>query len=331
VEFCELFEIRDRRTGKIYVIASGHDKFLRNEEDLLQIDGLPFVSFSFTPSARSFWTTPDSFYLLPYQAEHADISRISSLQRRASVLKFLYQEGALDEAEFAKLLSAEPMVGVKVKQGVNFQEAVMPFTAPNNNQQLYNDAEFVRRNARETVGFSRNQLGEYEQTGRRTATEALAVREASSVRMSRRQAAVKDAYVDIITKVNKMVFEFWKGPRWTEVVGVEGAQWIEFSGEELKGDYTYDVQFVPGSTMDQNARKQEALNLYAIMSQDPSVDSTKLRQMLVNAYNDPEFSGLFGGLQNAAVSLPMQEMQQGGRKTAPNKQIQAQNTLPALP
>jgi len=330
-EYTELFEIHDRRTGKIYVIASGHSKFLRNDEDLLQIKGkLPFVELRFVPNARTFWTTPDSFYLKPYQAETADISRIASIQRRASVLKFLYHAGTIDEAEMLKLLSLDPAVGVKVQAGTPLNEAVLPFTAANNNQFLYGDAEYVRRNARESVGFSRNQLGEFEHSGRRTATEAMVVNDAANQRMSRRQLIVHGTYIDIIKQINNIIFEFWKTPRWTEVVGVEGAQWIEYTGDQLKGDYLYDVDFAPENTMNRDARKMEALNMYATLSQDPSVDQMKLRQYLTNAYNDPEFTGLFGAQGNASVSVPMSSMQGGRRNAAAPSQVQTSNAMPTM-
>lgn len=96
----ELYEIHDRKTGKIKVIARGHDKFLRNENNALQIDNvLPFTSMTFTPTTRAFWTTPDVFYLYHVQNELSDVARQRTKQRRISTLKFLYNEDVISEAE----------------------------------------------------------------------------------------------------------------------------------------------------------------------------------------------------------------------------------------
>ncbi|MHA2265601.1 MAG: hypothetical protein ACXAEN_24685, partial [Candidatus Thorarchaeota archaeon] len=70
VEFIELYEIHDKRTKEILVIAPGHPSFLRQEINALQIDNkLPFASISFTPKSRSFWTTSDAYYLQAIQME----------------------------------------------------------------------------------------------------------------------------------------------------------------------------------------------------------------------------------------------------------------------
>lgn len=299
VHFCELWEIHDRRTGKIYVIATGHSKFLRNEADLMQLDGgLPFVDFGFIKAARTFWTTPLAYYLKPNQAELADITHIASLQRRISVLKFLYGEDALEDGELDKILSPRVGVGAKVKGGIPLKDAIAILTAPNNNPMLYNDAEFVRKNARETVGFSRNQAGEYEQTGRRTAHEAQIVKEAADLRISRKGKVIKRVYEESIRKINQIIFEFWKTNKWTEVAGPNGAAWISYVGNNLRGDYAYETQFSPASMDSLAERKQMALQMYAALSQDKTIDQVKLRIFLVNAFNDREFADLFGGIEN---------------------------------
>lgn len=319
-DYCELWEIHDRRTRKIIVIATGHKSFLRNEEDLMQLNDLPFISFSFVPAARTFWTTPDSTYLKPFQAELSDIFHQASKQRRLSILKFLYGKGVIEKAELNKILSPDVGVGAGVNAGHDLKEAILPLTMPNNNPMLYNDAEYVRRSARETIGFSRNQMGEYEQRGRRTATEASIVKQSADTRMSRRQKVIKGVYEDVISKVNAIIFEFWKSARWTEVAGESGAQWIEYVGSQLRGDYAYDISFSPAGMDSKEQRKQIAMQLYSIFSQDPNIDPAKLKTYLVNAFNDREFSDLFGGVENASLQVQMPQVQQGAGGTAPNKE-----------
>ncbi len=312
--YCELWEIHDRRTKRILVIATGHDKFLRDDEDLLQINGgLPFTAFSFVPLARTFWTTPDSFYIKPYQAELCDIVNQASKQRRLAILKFLYLADSFEDGELEKVLSNDVGVGAKVKAGRNIKEVLQPLTMPNNNLQLYQDADYIRRSARETVGFSRNQMGEFEQTGRRTATEAKVVREASGLRMSRRQKIIKEVYEDVIRKVNNVIFTFWKNIRWTEVSGGEGAQWIEYIGSQLKSDYSYNVTFSPAVPETAENRKQFAMQLFTVFSQVPGVNPAELIKYLINAFNDSEIADIFGGIQDMPMQQgqPAQQGQQG--------------------
>lgn len=315
-EFVELWEIHDKRTGKVFVIATGHDKFLRDSVDRLQLKiGLPFVDFRMVPRARTFWVTPDAYLLKHHQAELSDIALQQTKQRRISVLKFLAAEDAMDESERQKVLSADVGVMAIVNSGMPLKEAVMAMTPGNNNQYLSMDAEAERRSAREVLGFSRNQMGEFEASGRRTAREAMLVDKGSGIRMSRRQKIIRDTHIRIMRKLNEIVFAFWTAPKWIEVGPHNSPRWLEYVGEDLKGDYKYDLTFSAEGSMTLASRKQEAMQLYMMLSQDPMVNQPQLREFIKGAFNDVDMDVLFspgGGGENAPVSPQMSQMQQQG-------------------
>lgn len=328
VEYCELWEIHDRRTGRIKVIATGYDKFLRNEEDMLQLPGLPFVDLSFVPNARNFWTTPDGYYLQWHQADLSDIALQTEKNRRLMVLKFLFNEDVITEEEMQRALSADVGVGIKIDpQGGSIRDAIQTISIPNYNQGLYLDAEYVRRAAREVVGFSRNQMGEFESSGRRTATEAMTVREAAGLRMSRRQKIISTCYRRVFEKLNSIIFEYWTAPRWVQVGPEDNPAWYLVRGHELKGDYKYSVSFSVDPAPSLQARRQQALQLYAILGQDPRVNQQKLQEYLKAAFNDPELDSVFQGVGNASLPVQMPGMQQGGGSLQAN---QEQGKLPSV-
>ena len=311
-EYCELYEIHDRRTGRVLVVATGHKRFLRNEPDMLQLDGLPFVEVGFIPGARAFWTTPDAHYLRHSHAELADVSIQSTKQRRLSTLKWLYDSMAIDDDELEKAISANVGPAVRVTSGM-LEAAVKPFTANNNNQMLYMDAAYIRGNAREITGLSRNQMGEYDPKSRISATETAAVQSGSSQRSGRRSRKVGIIYERIMRKVNAIVFKYWKTPRWIEVVGETGLrEWVQYKGPELAGDYTYDVFFSPINVPSLTARQQRGMQLYSVLAQrkDPSL----VDQFLNEAFNDPELREVF---QNAGVSPQVPGMRPGGGTNPP--------------
>lgn len=310
----ELYEIHDRKTGKIKVIARGHDKFLRNENNALQIDNvLPFTSMTFTPTTRAFWTTPDVFYLYHVQNELSDVARQRTKQRRISTLKFLYNEDVISEAELEKILSPDVGAAAKVNAGQRLAEAITKIdNAPN--QLLAQEEELLRANAREQIGFSRNQLGEYT-GGRKTATEVGAVESSSRLRMSRRGVQIKRLYEQSFRVINGIIFSYWTLPRFAEVIGPQsGQQWARINGPAIKGRYAYNVEFVEAGEL--QARKLEALQLYGMLSQDPSIDPTELRNYLSSQVNDPAFERLF----NADVRNAMSQLQQNGGAVQGNRQ-----------
>ena len=307
-EYCELYEIHDRRTGRIKVIVTGHKSFLRDEEDALQIDGQPFISVGFVPRARTLWVTPDSFYLRQAQAELNDISLTASKQRRIACLKFLVARGAMKEEELTKVLSTKVGIAAFVEQGTNLRDAIQ-MIGDHNNASLYQDAEHVRMNAREAVGFSRNQTGQYA-GARTTATEVGVVDRASLQRLSRRQTVLRRTYISVFQKLNQVIFSFWGLPRVESILGPTGAQrWIEFTGPQVKGDYAYELSFSDEIIPSQQERERQALEMYYTLAQDPMVDQVALREFLSNAYNSPSLRTIFGATQNAPIRPQLQGVQ----------------------
>lgn len=302
VEYIEVYEIHDRRTGRIMAIAPEHSSFLRDEVNALQIENvLPFASVSFTPKTRSFWTTSDAYYLQAIQMEISDLAVQRTKIRRLAVLKFLYDKDAISDDELEKLLSPEVGAAAAIQSGGDLAKAVTTLNI-HPDQTLIMEEEHLRRNGREQIGFSRNQLGEFA-GGRRTATEAGIVKQSSDLRMSRRGLAIKRLYEDIMSIVNGIVFKHWTTPRWVDVVGSQNAEtWQKITGPQIKARYSYDVNFTDDQELRQ--RRMESLQLYMALIQDPSVDPVGLRQYISDQFNDPAFTRIF----NADIQNAMQAM-----------------------
>ena len=309
-EYVELWEIHDRMTGMVKVIATGHDKFLRDEVDLTQVNGLPFTEVRLIPRVRSMWVTPDAYYLLPHQAELMDITSQATKQRRIRVAQFLYNESAIEEQEVEKIIQGTVGAGIRVKDGRPMSEVVHNIQH-GNNLDLWMDAEHVRRDANDTIGFSRNQMGAYDTSSRRTASEAQIVDRAAGQRLGRRLMAVSRAGKEIVHKMNGLIQNFWKTDRVAQVLGQNGQeQWIRFQGKDLKGEFDYSVIFSNGQTDTVEARSMRAMQMYAALSQDPNVDPMALRKFLVTQLNDPAVTSIFAGQQNANVQMGMPSLQQ---------------------
>jgi hypothetical protein len=228
----------------------------------------------------------------------------------------MHEEGSIDSDELEKFLSGVIGVTVKYKAGTGQNGppivALNPQTA---NNVLQQEAEAIRRDARETVGFGRNQMGEYEGSGRRTASEAMIVQQNADQRLTRREQIVADGYCELGRKLSKTIFKFWRTPRLTEIIGPDGAaQWQTFTGSQLKGEYQFKIGFSHEPIEGLQARRQAAIGIFQLLSQDPSINQIELRRYLARAFNDPEFNRLFNpgiimqGAQNANLPNAMQQM-----------------------
>ncbi len=299
-DYIELWEIHDRRTGRIYVVVQGHDKFLRRDRNLLQVNNtLPFASIGFTPTTRALWSTPDVHYLLHIQQELSDVAVQRTKQRRIATLKFLYDNDVIDDQEMAKLMSPEVGIAAKIKGGRNLQEAILKLDNVVN-QTLTLEEDHLRQNAREQIGFSRNQLGEFT-GGRKTATEVGAVERSSQLRMSRRGLAMKRLYEDTMNVVNGLIFSLWTLPRYVQVLDeVQARRWQQVSGPGIQGRYRLKATLVDDAA--EQARGFEALQLYGLLSQDPTIDPVALRTYLADEVGDPRFERLFNADIQSAMS-----------------------------
>ncbi len=307
--FNEIWEIHDKMSGRIFVVSRDSDKFLRNGIDALQVNGLPFVSTTLVKHPRTFWGTPQAYYLGQMQATQHDISIQSEKTRRINNLKFLMSKNLMDVDQMNQLISGDVGAIGEVESTQPLREAVIPFPQ-GNSLDFVMQSNANRSDARDAIGFSRNQLGEFDDSSRRTAREATFVNEGSQTRTSRRMGSVIDLYIDTIRKVNSIIFRYWKMPRYMMI----GNEQVKFTGEELEGDYLYDVTLSTKRNVSMAQRKMESLQMMIALSQIPGVNLEAMKQYIMDASGDPAFEALLGGAQKNA--LPTQG-QGGGLPTIP--------------
>ncbi len=311
----ELWEIRDRMSGKVIVVTRDHDKFLRNEFDAIQslIGGLPFVSGTFVQHPRSFWSTPQAYYLGQIQRTQKDIAVQAEKERRIKILKYLYKKGVFDEAELNKALSHHVGIGAEVDIGASqdIRNVLAPINhGPAGTSAL--DSEINKNRAREVIGYSPMDLANFDSpSARRTVGEVQGVQQGAARRSGKRYTMVSNLYVDTIKKVNKIVFGLWKTPRYTLI----GKDFVQFTGEQLKGDYLLDVLLSVKRNLSKSERKIEAFMLLQNFIGLPGVDIPALYQNLVDAAGDPAFENIL-----VAASRGGQNKQQAlgpGKATPP--------------
>ncbi len=307
-EYNIAWEIHDRMSGKVFVVTPDYDEFLRNDPDALLVAGLPFVDIGFVPHPRSFWSTPQAYYLGQIQHIQFDISLQGEKQRRLNAFKLLAREGAMSREELTKLISGDAGTIGFVKTSEPLTNSFMP-VPQGNLLDFILMGDHNRRDAREVIGFGRNQMGEEMQSSRRTAREATFVNQGSERRTGRRFGAISTAYIDLIEKLNKICFSFWKMPRFAMV----GREWVKFSGQELRGDYLYDVSMTTKRNLSKAERKVESLMMMAQLMQIPGVDIASLFKYVQDASSDPAFEKILAPL----VGKGAQPASQGQLPTIP--------------
>lgn len=296
-DIVQLAVIRDKKTRRVIVLAPGSSSnrgmTLYWGQDVLQGNGFPDFSLTFNPDTEYFWGVPDSQILEPYQLEINETRTQTMYHRRLSVIKFLVQKGMIDEGELGKMLSGD--IGAMVQVAGNPNQVFQRMQAGDIPQALFTAYELAWKDVRETVGFSRNQFGEYNsRSGDTTATEANIVQQATEIRVDERRDAVADLMTDIFEGIHNLIFKKWTQQEIVEVVGPGGVPiWVQFSPAMLAAGQ-YNIKIDPDNSLPETkaSREQKALQLYQVLSQNLIIDPLKLTQYLLHEMHGPAFDDL---------------------------------------
>ena len=305
--FNELWEIHDRRALRVLVVCKDSNSFLRDDLDYVAlVAGVPFVTGSYVEHPRCFWCTPLAYYLGQLQATQYDISTQQEKQRRISILKFIAAANFMKPEKLQKLLSGN-VGAVEFAEMAEVKDKIVPVPTGNLlDFTLQTNAN--RQDARSIIGLSRNQAGEFDVGTRRTKGEALLVAMGAQRRESPRVQMVRDLYLETMEKVNRVVFAFWQTPR--SVLTDSG--WKRFTGDEIAGDYLYELSLTAKRDISKAERKTEAIMM--LMHLMPLLQAgapPQIMEYLANAANDPAFEKLIGFTRGGSKGANAPQMPKG--------------------
>lgn len=319
----ELYEVQDRKTGMSFVIAPkcGGEKALYVGPDAMQqimpFSALPLI---FNENDNCFWGVPDSKIIEPYQLELNETNTQIMKHRRTSIIKLLAQRGAIKEEEVEKFLSEEVEALVWTeddpKNAINVtQSGTIP-------PEFRLHVQDVLGNVRETVGFSRNQMGEFNsRSGDTTATEANIVAQSMEIRVDERRDIAADLLVQMVDALHQLMFITLPDQIVVDMAGPNGAIiWVQFKKDLIRtGRYTVVID--PDSTQPQTQemRQQRARENYQLFQANPLIDPLKLTQYALSETMGNQFDDM---LNPQAVMLQQQYLQGGAPGSTPQNPMQ---------
>jgi len=307
--FNEVWEIHDRIHQKIYCVCFNHDKFLRNVPHALMkaLGGAhQFIAHSFVRHSRAFWAPPLAYFLGQHQADQFDLHLQIGKQRRINVTKFLMLEDSMSPEEEQKLLSGDVGAIAKVKKNVRNLDQVFKEFPKADNVSLLQESEIIRKNARDAIGFSRNQMGEYDASSRRTASEAMYVAQGAASRFTSKEDVVRFLYREVGRKALMLVQAFWTSPRNILV----DQEWYSFVGSKIEGEFAFKTSLHTRSSLSKPQRMMQAMQMTMFFAQFPNVNMEAIQKHILAAVNDPSFEGFFTPPQG--MNIPQGASAAGG-------------------
>ena len=297
VEETEIAYIRDKRTKKVIILSPQEDVgILGYGPDVLQMEGFPNMHLIFNESTDVFWGISDISTIASTQDQANETNESIKAHERLSKKRFITKKGAFSEATKDVLMGEDDSAVAELESGNDFpSSSVMKVEMGGIDPSLFNAFEHHIRNFRETTGFSRNQIGEFNsQTADTTATEAQIVKQASELRTDSRRDATIEMLLKVVNQIIFYVFYFWRLDDVAEVIGPAGIPvWIQFKPDELK-NARYEVKIEPDDNIPETkaVREQRAKELYQILAPNPNIDPLKLTQYLLHNLHGTAFDDM---------------------------------------
>lgn len=282
LKFAELWEIRDKRDGKIHVMCE-KNTLLSDDDAILRAAGMPWEFLIFNEDPEHFWGIPDVDMILEQQKELNEVRTQAQRHRMIALLKFLALKGVMDEDAVDKFLSGE--VGPYVEIDAESLAAAIQILQPHVPVDLLPWTQSIKDDMREVLGYDENAMPAFKGGTPPTAAETMQVAGSRDLRNSERKDILADNLVNIVTKWNEMAFEFWNQERVIEVAGPRGAmEWVQFTGGQLRGEYLLRVDPESGFPINRMVRQQVAEKLLALFGGDPQVDANSLKRIVLEQY-----------------------------------------------
>lgn len=278
----EIHEIRDFKRREIKAFVPGYDKWIRPpEEDIMQVEGLPYVDFTFNEDTEYYWGASDVQIIEPQQLEVNEARTQAMYHRRVALIKFLFEKGMIEPDEIDKMLSENVGPGVEVKGDPHKTVAILQPHIP---QDLVQWTDVIRSDVRELLGHSRQSMGEAP-PGRRTKFEMQGVFAGKEIRMDERRDIVGDALSKLMRKINQIVFTKWDQEKVAQVVGYDGAKyWVAYNAKAIKGEYSLKVDIESMTPQTKAVKKQEILQIIQALAKNPRANINYLMKMLLREY-----------------------------------------------
>ena len=256
-----IWEYYDISANTLAVYAENSSEFLIDPLAMPYPYGQPFVML------RNY-DVPDRFYPI------GDLESIESLQleldktrsqlmndRKRYARKYLYHERSFGPEGREALESDEDgrLVPV-VDENKPLQDVVVPMPQVPVSPEIYNYSNIIENDINTVSGISEYARGAMPEI-RRTATEASIIADAQNARAADKLAIVEIAISAVARRVIQLMQQFMTGEHMARVSGKGQDLFIEYSREDIIGEYDFSVQAGSTQPMNDTIRKQQAISL----------------------------------------------------------------------
>lgn len=276
----QLWEIHDRREGKIITLANDHDKALQYD-DWPSWMGETFSAETlvFTEHPDTLYGPPDLWQITGQQDQYNEIAAMISNHVRRFLRKYIAQRGAFDEKEMEKFIS--PIDGLVIEVDGRPSESVEPLKDAPIPVDWWQSRVNVREDHDRISGIGDFVRGVAEKVD--TAAEANIIQGNMNVRTGDSRNIVEDFAERISRQVLRIDSATLDVPTVIPVIGPDGAmalgQFLHIQTREtMLAEADVEVEIGSMQPINEASQKAEMREMYMTLRNDPLIDQFALRK-----------------------------------------------------
>lgn len=267
LDLFEFWEVHDKDTNKIYCVCDASDRYLREEENIYEMKGLPFSMLKVNMVPGEPYPLSDIYIVEAQMLERiklraAQLNHIKRWSRQLSI-----ETGAMTKEEMDKFQQG---IDGAVTQRTRGSSPPVPIQYADMQRESLPIDELIQRDIDSVIGQNEVDRGGQAKTETNTKFEIQSQQAATSVRQAQRQDKLEDFLEEVTMKVISLIKQFQTTPRYVRVTGMSAeeiqsafpgirtdATGLYFTREDIKGEY--DVEAKAGSTLPLNRENKVKL------------------------------------------------------------------------
>ena len=210
------------------------------------------------------------------QVKHLNTHRRQSVKiRDVAIGKYLYDTGAIDDDDLARIQSGTVGDYIGVKAGLLAGGADKIITTTQQVKASPDDwrtAQTLKSDMDETLGIGNVQAGVENETVR-SATEIAATSNASAGRMEKEQTRMVAFYLSIVRPIDTLIVRYMQGEDYVSIAGEDGARRLQmWNSKMINIRVAYSIKPDSQLRVDTARDRQQKMAGYNLLAKDPIVN-----------------------------------------------------------
>lgn len=262
-----VYEVWDRENDRWFYLCDGKVYNVKDiPEEYQATDGVPYVPLRYHLVPNKFYPIPDVWPQIDIQHSYNMARTALNSFRKMMIPKFAVNIQAFeDENEVMKLESKK--TGEVIKLSRDPESALVPIQLPSLPSGIFETMSSDLRNMTNVSGITSTQRGDLQSDV--TATQSQQAMNSSKNKSQWKRSAIIDTFTMIGRKLKNLIQSRMATGGVIKITGPAGQFWVDYSKEDIKGEFDVEVNYGSGQNMDEATERSQILEVLQLLSSVP--------------------------------------------------------------